>query len=65
MIEINFKTTPTHIDDIKVGDVVVHDGQDRTVCAADLKHGTFMGTTLFGDSYRCGTVPVLKVVAGE
>lgn len=54
----------THIDDIKAGDTVVHDGKEHTVCPKDLKPSTFMGTTLFGDSYRCGTLPVSKVVAG-
>ena len=48
-----------HITDIQVGDCVEHNGKIMTVCRKDLK-STFMGTTLFGDSYRSGTVPVVR-----
>lgn len=48
-----------HIDSIRAGDCVEHDGRFMTVCRNDLKRG-FMGITLFGDSYRLGTVPVVK-----
>ncbi len=54
-----FATKPVHIDLIRVGDVAEHNGGLRTVGADDLKRG-FMGTTLWGDSYRLGTVPVLR-----
>lgn len=53
---------PTHISEIRVGDTVVHAGHERTVCPRDLKTNTFMSTTLFGDSYKLGTVLVKKVV---
>lgn len=48
-----------HITDIQVGDCVEHIGKIMTVCRKDLK-STFMGTTLFGDSYRSGTIPVVR-----
>lgn len=51
-----------HIDDIKPGDVVFHDGKIMTVNDKDLKKGGFMGTTLFGDSYRSGSKKVELVV---
>lgn len=50
----------THISTIKVGDTVHHDGHWRTVGTRDLKPSTFMGTTLWGDSYRAGTVLIRK-----
>lgn len=48
-----------HIDTVRVGDTVEVNGVLKTVCPGDIKSG-FMGTTLFGDSYRLGTVPVIK-----
>lgn len=54
----NYETVKTHIDMIRSGDTVLHNGELRTVCNSDIKRGGFMGTTLFGDSYRLGTVPV-------
>ena len=57
----NYYTVKTHIDMIRAGDTVQHNGELRTVCKSDLKYGGFMGTSLFGDSYRLGTVPVQLV----
>jgi hypothetical protein len=54
----NYTTTPTHIDRIQPGDTVKHEGELMTVSAANIKRGGFMGSTLFGDSYRLGTKPV-------
>lgn len=54
-----FTRKPVHIDTIRAGDTVEHNGVLKTVCPGDLKSG-FMGTTLFGDSYRLGTLPVMK-----
>jgi hypothetical protein len=50
-----------HISLIKNGDTVIHNGNEMTVNNHDIKFG-FMGTTLFGDSYRMGTIPVQVVV---
>jgi hypothetical protein len=55
-------TKDTHIDHIKVGDLVVHDGKVRTVGKDHIKHDSFMGKTLWGDSYKLGKTPVKKVV---
>ena len=52
-------TRKAHIDTVRVGDVVrCTDGVDRTVGPQNLKRGGFMGTTLWGDSYKCGTTAV-------
>lgn len=58
---MNYEVIDTHIDSIKPGDTVEHNGKMMTVCRSDIKLGTFMGTTLFGDSYRLGRIPVKKV----
>ncbi|QNV69380.1 hypothetical protein F7661_28080 (plasmid) [Pseudomonas sp. CFA] len=54
----NYDTVNTHINTVRAGDTVLHNGELRTVCNSDIKRRGFMGTTLFGDSYRSGTVPV-------
>lgn len=52
-----------HISQISAGDTVEHGGFIRTVDKEYIKRGGFCGDTLFGDSYRSGTIPVKKVVA--
>ena len=59
---VQSKVQDTHISKIVVGDIVINrNGDTVTVGNKDLKKG-FMGTTLFGDSYKLGTVPVKKVI---
>jgi hypothetical protein len=53
--------TEVHISNVKVGDTVIHNDVEMTVCRNNIKRDEFMGTTLFGDSYRLGTIPVKKV----
>ena len=55
--------TPTHINLIHPGDTVLIDGHLKTVSPNDLKRG-FVGTTLWGDSYKLGTVHVQRVTFG-
>lgn len=57
----NYDTVNTHINTIRSGDTVLHNGELRTVCNSDIKRGGFMGTSLFGDSYRSGSLPVQLV----
>jgi hypothetical protein len=49
-----------HIDSIVAGDTIMHDGKIQTVCHNSIKRG-FCGKTLFGDSYRMGSVKVQLV----
>lgn len=58
---MNYSIVPTHINLIRVGDVVEIDGILKTVGKNNLKRG-FCGTTLWGDSYRSGTMLVRKAV---
>lgn len=50
-----------HISLVQAGDTIRHNGQLRTVTRRDIHKG-FMGTTVFGDSYRCGMLPVTRVL---
>jgi len=46
---------PVHKDRIVAGDVIVcPDGKERTVCQKDIRYSSFMGVTIFGDSYHGG-----------
>jgi len=53
----------THITNIKAGDTVIHNGQEKTVCKNDITSG-FMGVCLFGDSYRLGS-KLVEVIQTE
>ncbi|ALY07165.1 hypothetical protein VmeM32_00179 [Vibrio phage vB_VmeM-32] len=44
--------TLTALCDINVGDTVLVNGQLRTVGRDDIYHDSFMGTTIFGNSYH-------------
>jgi hypothetical protein len=52
----------THISEIKAGDLIFHEGLVRTVSIPNIKRKTFMGDTVFGDSYRSGYKLVDRVV---
>lgn len=52
-----------HISQIRPGDTILHtDGRVSTVCRKDIEWNSFMGYSLFGDSYRLGTLPVKKLL---
>ena len=55
-----YPTEPVHISLIRVGDAVLHNGKEMTVCVKDMRRDSFMGSLLFGDSYRLGTRLVLR-----
>lgn len=58
-----YTTKMVHISEIKPGDVIIcPDGVDRTVGKNDIKENSFMGRSIFGDSYHSGYKKVKKVV---
>ena len=58
----NMKTKKVHISEIKPGDTIIcRDGKTRTVCNNNIKK-SFIGITLYGDSYNCGYILVEKVI---
>jgi hypothetical protein len=56
-----YTVSPVHIGDLRAGDTVLREGRLLTVSRSNLKHGGFAGSTLEGDSYLCGTQPVMLV----
>lgn len=63
-MELNqFPTKEVHISTIKSGDTIIHvDGHVRTVCKNNIKNDSFMGKSLFGDSYKLGHTLVKKIL---
>ena len=55
---MEYEIVDTHIDYIQAGDTVLHEGKMKTVCQKDVKLCSFIGKTLFGDSYCSGREPV-------
>lgn len=59
---LKYKIAPTHILQISVGDTIkCRDGVIRTVCKSNIHYLQGIGTTIFGDSYNLGSIPVDKV----
>jgi hypothetical protein len=58
-------TEQVHISRIKAGDTIIHNGVLTTVCANNIKFDTFIGTSLFGDSYNMGYKKVTRVLKIE
>jgi hypothetical protein len=56
------KTEKVHISRIRAGDTIFHDGKDMTVSKKDIKRDAFMGISIFGDSYRLGTILISRVL---
>lgn len=56
-------TKQVHISTIVNGDTIIcRDGLIRTVGRNNIKRDSFMGLTLFGDSYNLGTILVDKIL---
>jgi len=61
-MKVKRKIQEVHISSIAHGDTILHiDGNVRTVSRGNIKRG-FTGITLFGDSYRMGSILVKKII---
>jgi len=58
----NYTIQEVHISTIKGGDTVIHNGEMKTVSFNNIKRCSFMGTSIFGDSYKCGNKLVKKII---
>lgn len=56
------KTIEVHISEIRHGDTIIHNGDIITVGRKWIKYDSFMGITLFGDSYNLGRKKVIKII---
>jgi hypothetical protein len=55
------RISQVHVSTIRMNDIVIHNGVECTVGKNDIKHNTFMGSVLFGDSHKLGHTLVTKV----
>jgi len=53
-----------NIGELKTGDTVIHNGEKVTVGKNCVKYSDFMGRTFRGDSYKLGSVKIIKVLKG-
>jgi hypothetical protein len=56
------ETIQQHISMITVGDTILHNGEVKTVSGHNIKYNSFIGITLFGDSYNLGYKKVIKLI---
>lgn len=59
---MNYSTETTHISNVNIGDTIIHNDEIKTISGNNLKKDSFMGITLFGDSYSLGYKPVKRVI---
>lgn len=59
---IRYAIVETHISQIVVGNTILLNGVLQMVGRENIKLDTFIGRTLFGDSYQLGNKPVKKAI---
>jgi len=58
----NIVIKEVHISTLKVGDTVKHNGLVQTLGKNNICYSSFMGTSIFGNSYNLGHIKVEKVL---
>jgi len=62
-LKITKKIVEVHISTISIGDTIIcNDGFERTISEGNIKKDSFLGISIFGDTYMLGRVPVKKVI---
>jgi hypothetical protein len=56
------KIVYVHKNAINKGDTVIYKGKVKTVSGTDIKNDNIMGITIFGDSFKLGKEPVIKLL---
>lgn len=56
-----YNIIPTHIRNIKIGDTIIYNNILTTISRSNLSYCSFMGATIYGDSFKLGTILVQKV----
>ena len=57
-----YRIVKVHISEIKAGDTIMFNGKQSTVCKNNIKKADFLPMSIFGDSFRSGTILVEKVL---
>ena len=58
---MEYTKTERHISKVKRGDTILHNGELKTLTDSNIKHCPFMGISIWGDSYHCGSKPVIVI----
>jgi len=53
-------TVQIHINQLRPGDTIIHNGKEMTVSKNNIKECSFMGRSVFGDCYHSGHKPVIR-----
>jgi hypothetical protein len=61
---VNYSIKKQHISTIKAGDTILHNSIMKTVTNKDIHYNSFMGISIFGDSYHIGNklVDVVTII---
>lgn len=51
-----------HISKLRVGDTILHEGKEKTVSGNNIKRCSFMGISVFGDTYNLGYKPITRII---
>jgi len=58
---MNTTEEKVHISKIRIGDTIIHKDVMQTISGNNIKFCSFMGITLFGDSYSLGYKLVTRI----
>ena len=58
----SFYCINVNIEEIRAGDTILHNEKLTTVCDSDIKYCSFMGNSIFGDTYVMGRKKVVKCI---
>jgi hypothetical protein len=58
---MNYTIQQDHIGNLRAGDTIMHNGEMKTVSGNNIKRDSFMGTSVFGDTYNHGHKPIEKI----
>lgn len=59
---MNYEIVMKHVNDVRAGDVIMYEGNTRTLSRNDINYSSCMGKSILGDSYSLGhkKVPVVQ-----
>ena len=57
----NYDVTEVCINSVSPGDTIIHNNIMKTVCPNNIGRDSLLGKTLWGDSYKSGSVKVKLV----
>jgi hypothetical protein len=59
---MNYDITEVHVSTIQGGDTILYNDKITTVSFNNIKRDSFIGNTIFGDSFHSGNILVKKII---